>query len=198
MKNIAQYLFFGTVDASKISKSKSGDRMTHSFSRFYLLMLGLCSLTILPSCFHNKSKDEVENQSLYVINVLGSKEFDDCSIVGSVNVPFENVTEFAKTLPKNAEVVVYCSNYMCAASGEAYRIFRNLGFEQVWAYEAGMAEWYQQGLPIKGACASAYLKSKIEKPAEDDMLNEEASEAVRVITTQELYEKMVAAGIIRK
>lgn len=197
MKNIAQYLFFGTVDASKIGNNKSGDLMTASFSRLFLLILGLCSLTILPSCFQ-KPKEELATQSLYVINVLGAKEFDDCSIIGSINVPFEKVAEYAKTLPKNAEVVIYCSNYMCAASGEAYKIFKNLGFEHVWAYEAGMAEWYQQGLPVKGACASAYLKSKIEKPVEDDMLSEEASDTVKVITTQELYEKMVTAGIIGK
>lgn len=198
MKNIAHYLFFGTVDASRISNNKAGVLMKATYSKLFLVIFGLFSLTVLPSCFNSTTKQDSAPQSLYVINVLGSKEFEDCSIVGSVHVPFEQVTNYAKTLPKTAEVVVYCSNYMCTASGEAYKIFTNLGFDKVWAYEAGMAEWYQQGLPVKGSCASAYLKSKIEKPAEEDMLNNEPSDTVRVITTQELYEKMVTAGIITK
>lgn len=156
------------------------------------LMLTIGLLFTLPACWQSTSENKPESKkeaSLVVINVLDKDLYNDCHIKGSVQLSLEDVEAYAKKLDKKTEVVTYCSNYMCTASGETCRMFKQMGFPHVWAYEAGMAEWHQKGLPIEGACKSPYLKKTIEKPASDDTIE-------NVISTQELYEKMKTHGLL--
>jgi rhodanese-related sulfurtransferase len=152
-------------------------------------------LALLPGCWPFGKKDVQEQKpSLYVINVLDKESYDDCNIAGSVNVPFKDVESFAKDLDRNAEVVVYCANYMCTASGAAAQKLKEMGFEKVWAYEGGTAEWYQLGkangdYPVTGSCSASYLTAANAKPTE------EATD-VAVITADQLREKMIAHGLI--
>jgi rhodanese-related sulfurtransferase len=127
-----------------------------------------------------------KNPSLLVINVLGAEQYNDAHIKGSINVPFDQVEAYAKKLDQKTEVVFYCANYMCSASGTAAEIFKKLGFEKVWAYEGGTAEWYQLGYPIDGAATDTYLKAENKKPAE------EGTHSYGLITAQELKKKMDA------
>jgi rhodanese-related sulfurtransferase len=152
-------------------------------------------LALLPGCWPFGKKDVQEQKpSLYVINVLDKESYDDCNIAGSVNVPFKDVENFAKDLDRNAEVVVYCANYMCTASGAAAQKLKEMGFEKVWAYEGGTAEWYQLGKAngdyrVTGSCSASYLTAANAKPTE------EATD-VAVITADQLREKMIAHGLI--
>jgi len=152
---------------------------------------------VLPACWPSKKKEEtaeMASSQLYVLNVLDPEQYDECHIPGSINVPCDKVAEFAQTADKNAEVVTYCSNYQCSASGHAAKQLKELGFEKVSAYEAGIAEWYQQGLPVEGsvaqgAPASEFLTKLSERSGE---LNPE----VVVVTTESLKEKLVTAGLL--
>lgn len=154
-------------------------------------------LALLPGCWpFGKKKVQEQKPTLYVINVLDKESYDDCNITGSVNVPFNEVETFAKDLDRNAEIVVYCANYMCSASGAAAQKLKEMGFEKVWAYEGGTAEWYQLGTkaqgmyPVSGSCKASYLTAANDKP--------EAEEShVSVITAEQLREKMIAHGFIK-
>lgn len=106
------------------------------------------------------------NHQTLVINVLGKDSYDDCHIKGSINIPGEELKSYAQTLDKNQHIVVYCGNYMCPASAMAWKTLTDLGFKNVWAYEGGMAEWYQMGFPVEGSCKENYLKQSYEKPSE--------------------------------
>lgn len=106
--------------------------------------------------------DLSSGKRLMVVNVLDVEQYKDCHIKDSINVPFEQLESFAKRLDRETELVFYCSNYMCAASGKAAQLFQQKGFTRVWAYEAGMAEWYSKNLPVEGPCKSAYLNMKNE------------------------------------
>ncbi len=140
---------------------------------------------ILPSCMSDQQNvSEQKKNGLVVINVLKKELYDDCHIEGSLSVPFDQVEKHVQAcVDKDAEIVVYCSNYMCTASGAVCKRLKSLGFNNVCAYEAGTAEWYQQGLPTQGPAKSGYLKHKLEQPKHNDP-------DVRVITTQELAQKM--------
>lgn len=152
-------------------------------------------LALLPGCWpFGKKEVQEQKPTLYVINVLDKESYDDCNIAGSVNVPFQDVESFAKNIDRNTEMVVYCANYMCTASGAAAQKLKEMGFEKVWAYEGGTAEWYQLGkengeFPVKGACAASYLTAANTKPAEE-------TSDVSVITAAQLRDKMIAQGLI--
>lgn len=154
------------------------------FPRILLTFLIVSAVVILPSCFSNQNTSVEKKKGLVVINVLKKELYDDCHIEGSLSMPFDRAEELIQaSVDKDAEVVVYCSNYMCTASGAVCKRLKALGYSNVCAYEAGMAEWYQQGLPTQGPAKSGYLNYKLEKPEHNDS-------DVCVITTQELAQKM--------
>lgn len=140
---------------------------------FILLFLSGCS------CEKKKGKPE-----LLLINVLDTEYFNDCRIKGSINVPFEQFEDFAKKLDKDTHVVIYCSNYQCTASFLGARMLKQMGFKNVWAYEAGMAGWFQEKLPVEGFCKQSYLTMS-NKP-----LDIEKESDIEIISTQELQEKL--------
>ena len=168
-------------------------------------------LVMLPACFGDSSKSQeccpcdmhhaAEHikeavPGVVLVNVLDKEHFENCRIQGSINIPFEEVDKFADQLTKEytdkaaIEVIVYCSNYMCSASGDTAKMLAKRGFSNVKAYEAGMAEWYQQGLPTEGPCkleGFAYLKKKMAAPAHE-------THEFAVITTHELAEKLGVAA----
>lgn len=147
-------------------------------SSFFVIMSFSC---FLPGCFQAEHEP---TKGLVVINVLDKGMHEDCHIQGSISVPFEEVAEFSEGIDKQeAEVVVYCSNYMCSASGSTAKMLLAKGFKHVWAYEAGLAEWYQKGLPVEGACTQKYLQRTMAAPDHED-------DGVPVITTEQLKEKM--------
>jgi len=150
----------------------------------------------LPACWWKKKEvPESAAQNLYVLNVLDPEQYRECHIPGSVNVPYDKVAEYAAALDRNAEVVCYCSNYQCTASAQVAKQLKDLGFEHVSTYEGGIAEWYQNGLPVDGAVAqgapaSEYLTKTVEAPAE--LVSE-----VPVISAQALKDKLVASGLLK-
>lgn len=131
----------------------------------------------------------VERKDFVVINVLDKSLYDDCHIKGSVHVPFNEIERYASSLDRSSEVIIYCSNYMCASSGYAAKKLRELGFTKVSVYEGGIAEWYQKGLPVEGPGTQPYLKNITNKSAE------ELKTDITVITAESLAQKLgIAAG----
>ena len=128
-------------------------------------------------------------QNFLLINVLPRDMFQDCHIQGSVNVPLDQLESFAHTLDVNQKVVVYCASYACHVSVKAWRLLDAMGFQNLWAYEGGMAEWYHKGLPSQGACQASYLMGKIEKPSG-------AAKDVKLIYAEELMFLLQENGII--
>src|SRR5437773_1427644 len=103
-----------------------------------VFILGIMSCMVIPACFWN-NKDQMpktKQNGLVIINVLNTPLYEDCHIKGSINVPFESLESYiSENIDKNAEIVLYCSNYMCAASGQACKLLKKCGFTNVWAYE---------------------------------------------------------------
>ncbi len=136
---------------------------------------------VLPGCGEPAG---TKQSGLVVINVLDKELFDDCHIKGSMNLPFEMIDEQVESIDKQAEVVIYCSNYQCTSSEYVAKKLCEKGFCNVAVYEAGMAEWYQKGLPIEGAHAKAYLNKPSKAVVHDE------SSTIAIINTDELAHKM--------
>ncbi|KKP35666.1 MAG: Sulfurtransferase [candidate division TM6 bacterium GW2011_GWF2_32_72] len=150
------------------------------FNKFLLATMGL---VLLPACLGFWGKKEVCKSDLLVIYVLDKEMYDDVHIKGSIHVYLEDLESFAKGLDKEQQIVVYCSNPMCSASASAWKTLNDLGFNNVWAYEDGMAGWYQAGLPCEGPATEDFLKKPIEK-------SEEEGKEARTISTEKLKEMM--------
>lgn len=147
-------------------------------------LIVITGLVFLTGCFWSSKKDE---KKLYLVNVLTKEFFDDCHIPGSLNISLMDLKKEAQKWPKSAKIVVYCSNYMCEASGHACKKLKKEGFDAVYDYDEGMAGWYQahvqdaQAYPVVGPCQEKYLTMDNKKPNH----TAESSEYI-VITTPEL------------
>ncbi len=138
---------------------------------------------------------------LRIVNVLEQELFDDAHIAGakgvdSICVPFDDIEEAAQSWDKSVPVVVYCSNYFCSASSEAAHMLAELGFSKVFAYEGGMAEWYQlfhesEPALISGPGEQKYLSMVVAAPE----AGEEADKKFKVITALELQNLIKEATI---
>ena len=169
--------------------------------KFVKLALVFGLVAFLPACNWFASKPE-QSVKLRIVNVLDKEQFDDAHIKGSdtvasINVQMADLESAASAWDKTVPVVVYCSNYFCTASGEAAKKLTELGFTDVWAYEAGMAEWYQlhkvdktgQEYLIAGPAQQPYLEIVIPKPKKEH-------EDIRIISSQELQKMIKEANIL--
>jgi len=134
-------------------------------AQWCFFLVPVFSLVVLPACWPAGSKKVEKQKGLVVINVLSKALYDDCHIKGSINVPFEKAEQYAQEkIDKLAQVVLYCSNFMCTSSSFVRKKLVSLGFKNVWVYEGGAAEWYQLGYPTEGPATMAYLTKKIKAP----------------------------------
>jgi len=160
--------------------------ITVSLKNIFSLSLVLGLLALLPGCWPFSSSEKkaefAYDERFVVISVNDKDVHADCSIKGSINVALSDIESFSKKLKKDAEIVIYCTNYMCSASGLAAKQLKALGFEKVRAYEGGSAEWFQAGYPVEGSCKMPYLKQK--------MTHHEGAQQRDIIEVTELKRKM--------
>lgn len=167
------------IDQTKNDGKMNGKLMKSSL---YLVALMITVLGLVPGCGEKASEPEMKS-GLVVINVLDKETYQDCHILGSINVPFDSIEAALKTIEKDAEIVFYCSNPMCTASEYAAIQFKKAGFPNVSVYEGGTAEWYQKGLPVEGASCSAYLRQPV-------VIADNEEHAIKVLSVEELAQKM--------
>ncbi len=131
-------------------------------SRQHLLYYFLVFLHILclPSCWYEK-KNKQQESGLVVINVLDKELYNDCHIQGSINVELDELEQYVRNIHKETEIVIYCSNYFCSTSEFAAKKLKALGFDNIWIYKGGTAEWYQKRLPTSGPAKGVYLTKHI-------------------------------------
>jgi len=165
------------------------------------IVVSCLAVTLLAGCSWFGKKEAqapaaVGTSSLKVVNVLDKNLYDDAHIAGSIQVDFENVKDAAEGWNKNDTVVFYCSNYQCQASFESARQLKELGFNNVMAFEGGMEEWYRlnkegdASYKVEGPGAQDYLKMKIAKPEHTE------ESAVKIITAAELKDLMSKEGLL--
>ncbi|HSL00050.1 MAG TPA: rhodanese-like domain-containing protein [Rubrobacteraceae bacterium] len=97
-----------------------------------------------------------------LVDALSTQHYESSHLPGAVNLPLEFVDEAERVLPdKSAEIIVYCMNSDCAASGEEVRELSEMGYENVRHYASGKQDWIRAGLPVEGRHASDVHRSKI-------------------------------------
>lgn len=149
--------------------------------------LSLCLLFTLLGMVACKATKET--QQFVVVNVLDKNFYEDCHIEGSINVPFMELEKYAdEHWDKNkTQIVLYCGNYKCTASGFGAKMLREKGYKYAWAYEGGTAEWLHKGFPVVGPSTEFYLKD-YELP--EDIFKKMQQEEHVIISAEDLYKKI--------
>ncbi len=111
------------------------------------------------------TRDELSSRlgspRLVLVDVLSSEAFAKIRIRGSLSIPEQELEQGRwKELDNGKEIVVYCASYQCNASRVAAEFLETKGFE-VSAYEGGIREWAEAGLPTEGTLSPGeYLREK--------------------------------------
>ena len=96
-------------------------------------------------------REKIERGDDFVlVDALGRQHYERSHLPGSVNLPYEFVDDAEQVLSnKDAEIVVYCMNVDCAASGEEVRELEDMGYKNVRHYAEGKQDWLEAGLPVE-------------------------------------------------
>lgn len=94
---------------------------------------------------------KIDRGQVTVVEALPALYYQDAHLPGAINLPHDEVAERAgQLLPdKQAEIVVYCSNDVCQNSTIAAKQLIELGYANVFDYEAGKQDWIDAGLPTE-------------------------------------------------
>jgi rhodanese-related sulfurtransferase len=83
-----------------------------------------------------------------VLDIRTPEEYSEGIIEGAINIDFyaDDFAQQLDTLDKDAHYVVYCRSGN--RSGQANSTFEELGFTNVTEIDGGIANWYNEGLPV--------------------------------------------------
>jgi rhodanese-related sulfurtransferase len=93
-----------------------------------------------------------------LIEALPRESFEEFHLPTAVNVPLgaDFDERVAETVPnQETPVVVYCASTQCKASEKAAARLEELGYCEVYDYEAGKEDWQEHGLPLEQSVAGA-------------------------------------------
>lgn len=86
-----------------------------------------------------------------LVDALSAEHYASSHLPKAVNLPYEFLDEAEKVLPdESAEIVSYCMNEDCEASGQEARELVEMGYGNVLHYAAGKQDWIRSGLPVDG------------------------------------------------
>src|SRR5256885_13827596 len=125
-------------------------------------------------------------------------------VVSAINVPLENLTaETTKPLRKDVAVIVYCADYQCDLSARAAWRLESMGFQEVYRYTPGKADWLSAGWETEGTEAKKVrIRQMIHKDVPTCSLRERLEDVKRRRRPNEdfcvgLSDRNIVLGVIQ-
>ena len=100
-----------------------------------------------------------KDKNILLVYPLSKIEYNDLHITGSIFIPLD---ELKNKLPADPArpLVFYCLGEKCTASWRAAEIAAKLGYQQVYAYRAGLPAWVAAGYPTTSIEALPKMQAK--------------------------------------
>ncbi len=103
--------------------------------------------------FKTVTKEEVlksvNSGDAIIVNTLSASEYRIDHIKGSISMPLSSLMDGGfRELDRNRKIITYCASFSCNASRKAATFLAEKGFN-AYAYEGGMKEWTESGLPLE-------------------------------------------------
>ncbi|RAI83128.1 rhodanese-like domain-containing protein [Macrococcoides goetzii] len=77
-----------------------------------------------------KLLERIDDSSIHVIDVRSNKQFEQSHVKSAINVPLQDLGNYAKQLDKTQPIVTYCNKG--TTGNAAQNVLINLGFEKVY------------------------------------------------------------------
>src|SRR5213076_640210 len=100
-----------------------------------------------------------------LVEVLPASVYKKEHLPQAVNIPLQTLTaDTTRSLRKDVAVIVYCEDYQCDLSARAAWRLESMGFQEVYRYTAGKADWLAAGWETEGTEAKkARIRQMIHK-----------------------------------
>ncbi len=102
-----------------------------------------------------KEMNDEEHEDFVLINVLPQDAFNEQHIRTSINLPYEadDFEDAAERIAgsKTRKIVVYCASFDCDASEKAAEKLEESGFTNIFDYEGGTKDWFEQKTQMEAA-----------------------------------------------
>lgn len=80
-----------------------------------------------------------------LVNVLPPEYFAKEHIPGSINIQYDDISEFERRFDKNKEIIVYCASVTCTAGPDTAKALSARGFAKARDFPGGSKEWKESG-----------------------------------------------------
>ena len=98
---------------------------------------------------HNvKRRLDTEPERVVLLDVRSREGYAAGRLPGAVHIPFEELADRRRELPKGREVVVYCWDVTCLLATKAAYVLAKRGY-QVNELLGGFEAWRQAGFPVE-------------------------------------------------
>ena len=87
-------------------------------------------------------------RNFVILDVRSVEGYREGHVPGALNIPFEELPNRLKELPKNQEIITYCWNVTCLLCTKAAYVLASKGFtarEMI----GGIASWQEAGFPVE-------------------------------------------------
>jgi rhodanese-related sulfurtransferase len=96
-------------------------------------------------------KTLVAQGRVQLVEVLPASEYKKEHLPQAINIPLETMTsETTKSLRKDIAVIVYGADFQCDLSARAAWRLETMGFQEVYRYTPGKADWLAAGWETEG------------------------------------------------
>lgn len=110
---------------------------------------------------------QAEGTPLVVIDARDSVQFTQEHLPAAINIPYIDIRPGAQLPPRDARIVVYCSDAQCPISQYAYQSLERLGYIEVYDMRDGLQGWKAAGYPTQMGGEAAPEAGGGEEGAED-------------------------------
>ena len=108
----------------------------------------------MPRVIDRAALQRLLDEHAQLVEVLPADEYDEAHLPGAISIPLDTLSaEAVASLDRSRPVITYCYDTQCDMSPRAAWRLESLGFEHVYHYAAGKADWMGAGLPIEGEAA---------------------------------------------
>jgi rhodanese-related sulfurtransferase len=116
----------------------------------------------------------VAQDRVQLVEVLPASEYRKEHLPQAISIPLETMTsETTKSLRKDVAVIVYCADFQCDLSARAAWRLESMGFQEVYRYTPGKADWLAAGWETEGREAKKVrIRQMIQKDAPTCSLRE--------------------------
>lgn len=91
---------------------------------------------------------KIESGKVTILDVRPETEYRKGHIANSVSIPFDELSERLKELPKRNEIIAYCRGPFCVFADEAVAMLTKAGYKAK-RLEEGFPDWAVLGLPVE-------------------------------------------------